>query len=99
MHFSEVACLGLCFALAQASGLDYEALPPDTIFPGPWESNIRAPTNKSYITPVKIYNYEGAVSGFETVLQDSQATEQSWKISPGGLVTFEFLENIGGRYV
>jgi hypothetical protein len=101
MHFSQLACLGLCLAATKASyaGPDYEDLPLDTIFPGPWESNVRAPANKSHITPVKIFNYEGAVSGAEGVLQDADASGISLVISPGGLVTFEFQENIGGRYV
>ena len=102
MHFNRLACLGLCFAATKASyaGPDYEALPLDTIFPGPWESNIRAPLNKSYITPVKIFNFEGVVSGAEAVLQDAETSSGiTWVISPGGLITFEFAENIGGRYV
>lgn len=101
MHFSQLACLGLCFAATKASytGPDYEDLPLDTIFPGPWESNIRAPANKSHITPVKIFNSEGPVSGAEAVLQDADVSGISWVISTGGLITFEFQENIGGRYV
>jgi hypothetical protein len=101
MHLSELACLGLCFAATKASfaGPDYENLPLDTIFAGPWESNIRAPVNKSYIVPVKIFNHEGNVTGAEALLQDADASGVSWTISPGGLITFEFQENIGGRYV
>ena len=79
-------------------GADYESLPLKTIFPGPWESNIRAPFNKSHIVPVKVYNSEGAVSGAESVLQDAYtSSEHTWVISPGGLVTFEFRENIAGK--
>ncbi|KUJ10094.1 Six-hairpin glycosidase, partial [Mollisia scopiformis] len=73
-------------------------LPRDTIFPGPWEQNIRAPLNKSHITPVKIYNFEGATVGAEAVLQDANVQSGlSWVISPGGLITFEFGENIAGK--
>lgn len=80
--------------------LDYESLPRDTIFPGPWEENIRAPVNKSHITPVKIFKFEGATDGAETVLQDATVDSGlSWVISPGGLITFEFEENIAGKYV
>ena len=95
-------CLGICLtaSIASYAGPDYERLPLDTIFPGPWESNIRAPSNKSYIAPAKIYHVEGAVSGAEAVLQDANSSiGKSWVISPGGLITFEFAENIGGRYI
>ncbi len=80
-------------------GPDYESPPPlDTLFPGPWKSYIRAPVNKSHITPVKIFHFEGATSGAETVLQDASAESGvSWVIGPGGLITFEFQENISGR--
>jgi hypothetical protein len=80
--------------------VDYESLPHKTIFPGPWESNIRAPLNKSHIVPVKIFNFEGAVSGQEAILQNADtASGASWVIRSGGLVTFEFEENISGRLV
>ncbi|CZT07286.1 uncharacterized protein RAG0_12805 [Rhynchosporium agropyri] len=82
---------------ARFDGPDYESLPLDTIFPGPWEGNIRAPLNKSYIAPVEILNSEGAVSGGEAVLKDADSEGISWKISPGGLITFEFAENIAGK--
>ena len=101
MHLSQFACLGLCLAATKAScaGPDYENLPLDTIFTGPWESNIRAPVNKSHIVPIRIFNREGNVTGAEALLQDVDAPGVSWTISPGGLITFEFQENIGGRYV
>lgn len=72
-----------------------------TLFSGPWESNIRAPVNKSHILPAKIFHSEGAVSGTEAVLKDetlSSSVGRSWVIRPGGLTTFEFAESIGGRY-
>lgn len=101
MHFRRLLFFGACLTATKASyaGPDPEELPLDTIFPGPWEGNIRAPSNKSYITPTKIFNLEGAVSGAEAVLQDAESNGISWVISPGGLITFEFAENIGGRYV
>lgn len=104
MHLTRQATFALCFAaVAHASkynGPDYEALPLDTIFPGPWETNIRAPANKSYIVPVKIFHSEGAVTGAEAVLQNADANAGiSWTIGRTGLVTFEFAENIGGRYL
>ena len=101
MHFKRLACLGICLTASTASyaGPDPEALPRDTLFPGPWESNIRAPSNKSYIKPTKIFNFEGAVSRAEAVVQDVESNGIPWVISPGGLITFEFAENIGGRYI
>jgi hypothetical protein len=102
MRFPNSAlAIGTLCAAVQASlpGADYEALPLNTIFPGPWESNIKAPANKSYIEPVRIYNWEGSVVGAETVLENAEGNGISWVIRPGALVTFEFAENIGGRYV
>ncbi|KAH8672812.1 Six-hairpin glycosidase-like protein [Tricladium varicosporioides] len=101
--FRASSLLFLSSAAAQASsrkhdGPDYDSLPLITIFPGPWENGIRAPVNKSHIVPTKIFNYEGAVSGAESVLQTADRRRGlSWVISPGGLVTFEFEENIAGR--
>ena len=103
MYYSSPAFLSALFLSASVvngakyDGPDYESLPLDTIFPGPWESNIRAPFNKSYITPVRIFDFEGSVSGGEAVLQDAETEGISWVISPGGLITFEFEENIAGK--
>ncbi|CZR65052.1 uncharacterized protein PAC_14952 [Phialocephala subalpina] len=81
-----------------SDGVDYESLPRDTIFPGPWENNIRAPVNKSHIVPVKIFAFEGETEGAEAVLVGAnQQSGLTWTISPGGLITFEFGENIAGR--
>jgi hypothetical protein len=106
MRFSCRAVSLLCVIYSSASVavlqelVDYEALPDKTIFPGPWESNIRAPLNKSHIVPVKIFNFEGAVSGQEAVLQkEKSASGIPLVIRSGGLVTFEFEENISGRFV
>jgi len=102
MQLSVCASLVLLSAIAHAvnNGPDYESLPLDTIFPGPWERNIRAPLDKTHITPVKIFNTEGAVSGAESVLQDADTSGgKSWIIGRGGLITFEFEENISGKYV
>jgi len=85
--------------LSLDDGPDYEELPLETIFPGPWENNIRAPVNKSCIVPVKIFNHEGSILGAESMLQGPRVKSKSpwWVIGPGGLVTFEFQENIPGR--
>jgi len=101
MRLCELAASGIFvgIVLSLNNGPDYEALPLSTIFPGPWESNIRAPVNKSHIVPIRIFNHEGSTSGAEAVLQGSSAENKSpwWVIGPGGLVTFEFQENIAGR--
>ncbi len=104
MHFPRLLgalCASATTAQAASNdGADYNSLPLDTIFPGPWESNIRAPLNKSHISPVKIFNFEGMVSGAEAVLQDANTNSGiAWVIGPGGLITFEFEENISGKYV
>ncbi|KAK2627360.1 hypothetical protein QTJ16_003326 [Diplocarpon rosae] len=101
MRFYSLQVLSALYLAAPAAkydGPDYESLPLDTIYPGPWEDNIRAPLNKSYITPVKIFNSEGAVSGSDAVLQDAETEGgHSLRMSPGGLVTFEFGENTAGK--
>ena len=81
-----------------STGPDYEHLPHDTIFPGPWESYIKAPNNKSHIQPSKIFAREGSVSGAESVLLNGDKKDGApWTIRPGGLITFEFEENISGK--
>ena len=80
-------------------GPDYENLPRKTIFPGPWEDNIRAPSNKSFIQPSAIFAREGRVSGAESLLLYAKEKHGSWNITTGGLVTFQFKENISGKCV
>jgi hypothetical protein len=90
----------LVIASPRYEGPDYHSLPSDTLFPGPWEDNIKAPVNKTHIVPVRIFNFEGATFGAENVLQDADVNAHgglAWGISPGGLITFEFAENIGGK--
>jgi hypothetical protein len=100
-----ISLLCLSVGAAQASkpsfpGPDYESLPLDTIFPGPWEASIKAPVNKSHITPAKIFAFEGNVAGGEAVLSGTRPKGGlAWVIGPGGLITFEFVENIGGLYI
>lgn len=95
--------LCLLVGAAQASkpsfpGPDYESLPVDTLFPGPWEASIRAPVNKSHITPSKVFAFEGNVAGGEAALSGAETEGGiAWVIGTGGLITFEFAENIGGR--
>ncbi|KAL8657012.1 MAG: hypothetical protein Q9226_002339 [Calogaya cf. arnoldii] len=85
-----------------ASSLYYNAaishlsLPTQAVFPGPWEVHIKAPVNKSHIRPSKIWHVEGSVSVPNAVL-DWPETNSSTTLAPGGLVTYEFPENIAGR--
>ena len=85
-----------------ASSLYYDAaishlsLPTQAVFPGPWEAYIKAPVNKSHIRPSKIWHVEGSVSVPNAVL-DWPETNSSTTLAPGGLVTYEFSENIAGR--
>ena len=76
--------------------ISHLSLPPRAVFPGPWEGYIKAPANRSYIRPSSIWHVEGPVSGLNAVL-DCPDGNQSTTIEPGGLVIFEFSENIAGR--
>lgn len=97
------ALLALCFSfLSAADGVDYEHLPTDTVFPGPWEQNIKAPKDKSRIVPSKVF-LQQSVTNAESVLENAQvkataANNGRLNIGLGGLVIYEFAENIGGRY-
>jgi hypothetical protein len=100
MQFCQIAALvaAVTTVYAFTHGPDYESLPLNTLFPGPWENNIRAPINKSHIVPVKVFNYEGAVTGQATSLENGHIDGgASWSMGPGGLITLEFGENIAGR--
>ncbi|KAI1847213.1 hypothetical protein JX266_006753 [Neoarthrinium moseri] len=89
-------------ALADASGgIDYHKLPFETVFPGPWEEYIKAPANKSFITPKRIYRVDGNVTtttGHALAADDgSVLSEGEILIGESGLLTVEFAENIAGR--
>lgn len=77
-------------------GISYLALPHRAVFPGPWDEYIKAPANKSYIQPSRIWHVEGPVSEPNATL-DWPEGNQSTTIEPGGLVVYEFSENIAGR--
>lgn len=101
LHLSpSIAALWMSLSCAQALSeqLNYESLPLNTIFPGPWESDIRAPKNKSHIAPVKVFKTEGAVLD-ASILLDGGASKSGLVLGPGDLVSLEFAENIAGRYV
>ncbi|KAH8891384.1 Six-hairpin glycosidase [Thozetella sp. PMI_491] len=76
--------------------IDYENLPNATLFPGPWDEYIRAPANKSYITPVRIYKVRGNVST-STVDGDENEEGKGLLIGAGGTLSLQFAENIAGR--
>ncbi|KAH6686172.1 Six-hairpin glycosidase-like protein [Plectosphaerella plurivora] len=74
--------------------------PYETLFPGPWERFIKAPANKTHITPTGIWAVEGNVttSAHGGPLQVGEHVPgSSILIGPGGLLTLEFAENIAGR--
>ena len=103
--------------------VDPEALPDESVFPGPWERYIQAPANKSFIEPVRVWRARGNVStststsegrgrgpgdgrprgpgGGARLLRegDTHVSGRRVVIGPGGRLTLEFAENIGGRYV
>lgn len=83
-------------SLLSSVGISHLSLPSQVVFPGPWEACIRAPVNKSHIPPSKIWHVQGSVSAPGAVL-DSPGSNSSTTILPGGLVIFEFSENIAGR--
>jgi len=96
---SLLLCIQLGATLALGfPGPSYEDLPSQSLFPGPWDDLIQAPRDKSYIRPKRIWKQEGDVSIAEAVLESSTG-KHSLTIRPGGLVTLEFPQNIGGRYV
>ena len=96
--------LVLSLSLSSALGLEildlpgpsYEHLPPEAVFPGPWNDNIQAPANKSHIQPARIWNTEGDVS-YVTAPVDGNWNGGSLTMGAGGLVTLEFPQNIAGR--
>lgn len=86
--------------LTIAEGLDYHNLPNETQWPGPWDDYIKAPANKSYITPERIWKVEGNVttSGLGSLLDAGHLLSgKSILIGEGGLLTLKFDENIAGR--
>lgn len=71
-------------------------LPSEAVFPGPWDQYIQAPADKTHIRPKSVKYAEGDVSDASSVLNGTDGT-QSLAIGPGGIVIFEFGQNIGGR--
>ncbi|ORY71825.1 Six-hairpin glycosidase-like protein [Pseudomassariella vexata] len=88
-------------ATFNAAFVDPHKLPVEPVFPGPWDDYIKAPVNKSFITPARIWQIEGNVTttGYnDLALQNGNSMEDgSILIGEGGLITVEFDENISGR--
>ncbi len=77
--------------------ISYDDLPSKAIFPGPWDTYIQAPANKTHIHPNKIFSHEGDVSSPDDVL-DGTGKKHGLILGPGGTVTIEWEQNIAGRY-
>ncbi|KAI5862933.1 Six-hairpin glycosidase-like protein [Durotheca rogersii] len=99
-HLPSLTRLVLLPLAASSSGVDYHKLPTDPVFPGPWDQYIKAPANKSFITPARFWKVEGNVTT-PSVGLGLRGLEHSYDrgvlIGEGGLLTVEFEENIGGR--
>ncbi|KAK8034417.1 hypothetical protein PG993_009412 [Apiospora rasikravindrae] len=78
-------------------GIDYHHLPREPVFPGPWDRFIKAPANKSHITPARIWMVEGNVTTTSTSTGGYLSADGSILIGEGGHITLEFEENISGR--
>lgn len=91
-----LATLGSTLAVSP-DGIDYHHLPREPVFPGAWDRFIKAPANKSYITPARVWMVDGNVT---TTNNDGYlSADGDILIGEGGRITFEFEENISGRYV
>ncbi|WYZ38979.1 hypothetical protein EsH8_III_000893 [Colletotrichum jinshuiense] len=82
--------------------IDPKALPKTPVFKGPWERYIKAPADKTRITPSRVWNVEGNIttSQLETLevgVEAVYAFDHGITVGPGGVLTLEFEENIAGR--
>lgn len=73
-----------------------QELPTEAVFPGPWNDYIQAPANKTHIRPKGLKLIEGDAQNASAVLGGTNGTE-SLTLGPGGIVIFDFEQNIGGR--
>ncbi|KAI0600414.1 hypothetical protein F4775DRAFT_62872 [Biscogniauxia sp. FL1348] len=100
-HSLSVLIIPALMASALSSGIDYHDLPNAAVFPGPWDDYIKAPANKSFITPAGVWKTEGNATTLTRGFRPSEAgvpiTSSTISIGGGGLVTVEFRENIAGR--
>ncbi|KAI1075879.1 Six-hairpin glycosidase-like protein [Whalleya microplaca] len=82
------------------ASIDYHNLPTEPVFSGPWNDYIKAPANKSFITPARFLKVEGNVTtpgGDSPLFNTRQNHGSSVLIGEGELLTVEFEENIAGR--
>ena len=91
-----LAAHGLTLAVGP-DGIDYHHLPREPVFPGPWDRFNKAPANKSYIAPARVWTVEGNVTTSSNA--GHLSADGSILIGEGGHITLEFEENISGRYV
>lgn len=82
------------FALLEP--LVQQELPAEAVFPGPWDKYIQAPANKTHIRPKGVKLTEGNVVNASAVLEGALGS-QILNLGPGGIVIFDFQQNIGGR--
>ncbi|KAM0324174.1 hypothetical protein ACHAQA_008367 [Verticillium albo-atrum] len=87
--------------LVEAASVNPAALPDKTLFPGPWERYIKAPADKTRITPARIWatysNVSTSSAPREALAPGDHVPGQGIVIGPEGLLTLEFKENVGGR--
>lgn len=50
--------------------------PEESVFPGPWEENIKAPVNKTHIFPQKIFRWDGDVSEPDALLDGTKLNRE-----------------------
>ncbi|KXH51899.1 hypothetical protein CSIM01_13676 [Colletotrichum simmondsii] len=92
----------MVLAALQPPYIDPNSLPDTPVFRGPWERYIKAPADKTYIVPHRIWDVEGNIttSGLEAVevgVEAGRTFHHGITIGPGGMLTLEFEENIAGR--
>lgn len=92
--------LSVLVSTSVSLGIDYHNLPIKPVFPGPWDKYIKAPANKSFITPARFWKVDGNVtkpSNSREPLIARHSYGGDILIGEGGLLTVEFQENIAGR--
>ncbi len=91
-----VLLLALSRCTLAAPYIDYSALPSTSVFSGPWQQYVQAPTDKSHIEPANIWAVSGNVAAPGGVTTGEYAPGTAITMGPGGTITFEFAQNIGG---